>query len=126
MKARLFRWLACAALLSCGCDFPLPPGPFPDPLPPNPTPIVTVDATLIVIEETASRTPETAAILTDVAFWNSLGCKWRFYDDDSPDAAVYLPMVSERPGLIVFDKAGKKTWAGALPKTTDDIRRLVK
>lgn len=110
---------------AAGCEIPIPPGPTPDPINP-PVPVVTTEATIIVIEETANRDFDTASILGDIAFWTSLGVKFRLYDDDSPDAAKYLNLVKERPGMIVLDKAGKKTWAGALPKTTDEVRRLVK
>ena len=109
--------------LGLGCEIPLPPTP-PGP---NPPPIVvTTDATVIVIEETAERDFDTASVLGDITFWTSLGVKFRLYDDDSPDAAPYLPIVKERPGLIVLDKHGRKTWSGRLPKTTDEIKRLVK
>ena len=119
--------LACAlaAFVVCGCNIPMPPVPVPPT--PEPTPIVvTTEATLLVIEESADRTPETATVLGDVAFWSGLGVKWRFIDDDSPEAVAYLSMVTERPGLVVLDKAGKKTWGGPLPRTTDEIKRLVK
>ena len=110
--------------LAVGCDLPIPVPPGPGPQPP---PIViTTDATLIVIEETADRTPETASVLGDITFWSGLGTKWRFIDDDSPEAAAYLSLVNDRPGLLVFDKDGKKLWGGSLPKTTDEIKRLVK
>jgi hypothetical protein len=106
--------------LSFGCN--IKPTPVP---PPPPGPVVTTDAVLVVIEETAERTPAAAGVLGDIAFWNGLGAGWRFYDDDSPDARAYLPMVADRPGLIVLDKSGKKVWSGPLPKTTDEIRKLV-
>ena len=111
--------------LAIGCELPVPPVP-PGPSPQPPPIVITTDATLIVIEETADRTPETAAVLGDITFWSGLGVKWRIYDDDSPDAVVYLPLVKDRPGLIVFDKTGKILWGGALPKTTDDVRKLVR
>ena len=114
-----------ALSLLIGCELPIPPTPEPSPRP-QPAPIVTTEATLIVIEETAERTPETAAVLGDIAFWSGLGVRWRFYDDDSPDSVVYLPLVNDRPGLIVLDKSGKKVWSGPLPTTTEEIKRLVR
>lgn len=119
------RWLLTCVLVSIlGCElpFPVPPQPQPGPNPP----FVVADATLIVIEETADRTPETATVLGDIGFWSGLGVRWRFYDQDSADAVVYLSMVAQRPGLIVLDKAGKKVWSGPLPKTTDEVRKLVR
>ncbi len=107
-------------LLLIGCSLPLPPVP----VPPNPVPIITTEATIIVIEESADRDFDTASVLGDIGFWTSLGVKFRIYDDDSPDAAKYLPLVNDRPGMLVLDKNGKKTWGGPLPKTTDEIKRL--
>lgn len=112
---------ALAAFVVCGCELPLPPpDPKPDPI------VVTTDATLIVIEESADRTPETATVLGDIAFWSGLGVKFRFIDDDSPEAIAYLSLVKDRPGLIVLDKSGRKIWGGGLPRSTDEIKRLVK
>ena len=118
------RFLLVVSLLlglAIGCELPPSPGPIP-----QPPPIVVADATLIVLEETADRTPEIAAVLGDITFWSGLGTKWRFIDDDSPEAAAYLSLVNDRPGLIVFDKAGKRVWGGPLPRSTDEIRKLVK
>lgn len=120
------RFLAFVfALLLVGCSLPLPPIPQPQPNPPTPI-VVTTEATIVVIEETAERSFDTASVLGDITFWTSLGVKFRLYDDDSPDAAKYLPLVKERPGMIVLDKDGKTKWSGPLPKTTDEIRKLVK
>lgn len=118
----LFVGSMVAGLFAFGCEMPVPPGPTPDPTPI----VVTKDATLIVIEESADRTPETATVLGDIAFWSGLGVKWRFIDDDSPEAIAYVSMVKDRPGLIVLDKSGRKTWGGGLPRSTDEIKRLVK
>lgn len=111
--------LALSVLVGCEIPTPQPPGP-------NPPPVVVTDSTVIVIEETAERTPDTATVLGDVAFWSSLGVKWRIYDDDSPDSVVYLPLVNDRPGMVVLDKGGRKVWSGPLPKTTDGVKRLLK
>ena len=125
MKKRWLIWLTSAALLSCGCNIPMPPVPVPPT--PDPTPIVvTTEVTLLVIEESADRTPEVATVLGDITFWSGLGVKFRFIDDDSPEAIAYLSLVKDRPGLIVLNKSGKMTWGGALPRSTDEIKRLVK
>ena len=121
IDARFAAFMLALSLL-IGCEIPLPPNP-PGP---NPPPVVTTDATVIVIEETADRDFDTASVLGDITFWTSLGVKFRLYDEDSPDAVNYLPLVKDRPGMLVLDKNGKKIWGGALPKTTDEIRRHVR
>lgn len=108
--------------LVVGCSIPLPPVPEPEPSPP----VVTSETTIVVIEETSSRDFDTASVLGDITFWTSLGVKFRLYDDDSPDAVQYLPLVKDRPGMLIIDKRGQKKWSGLLPKTTDEIKRLIK
>ena len=91
------------------------PDPKPDPKPqPDPAPVVTGTVWLIVVEETADRTPELAAVLNDLAYWQGLRSKdvqFRFYDKDAHDPAAksHLPAATKvgLPALLVVDKSGK-------------------
>lgn len=67
MKQRWIRWLACAAMLSCGCE--LPPGPDPDP---KPVPIVVVPPVTqgqriaLILHESHDQTPELSRLIVDL------------------------------------------------------------
>ena len=116
---------ALLPILISGCLPPNPePGPNPDPPDPNPpAPIVEGDW-WIVIEESADRTPETAAVLRVL---QTAGVNFRVYDDDSEDAAGYLDAVRgiRRPALLVLDKDGTKLDARSLPQSADAMRALI-
>lgn len=112
--------LLTAALLAIGCGLPvIPPGPTPDP-------VIREGSKVVIVEESSERSIEAATVLGDIAFWANLGVQFRIYDDDSPDAEPYLPLIKERPGMLLLDKTGKKLWTGKLPSTTREIERLVK
>ncbi len=121
--------LLLALLIGCLPDV----GPTPDPINP-PTPVVPTpvagDLFVVVMEETGERTPETASVLQGSSeFWQSLktrGVVFRWYDDDSDDAAEYAMNVKERPGLLVFAKDGRVLFKGGLPKDTKDIDAILK
>jgi len=117
------------------------PKPKPDPEPePEPKPQPKPDdnplksaAWLIVVEETAQRTPETAKVLGDLNYWEGLetkGFKRKFYDKDSAEAKAknYPAMVAgtDLPALLVLDASGKKLTAVKLPKSTAEIDSLLK
>lgn len=113
--------IVALAVLTSGC---LPPTPGPQPNPPGPTPGPVVDSVwLIVVEESASRTPESAAVIRELP---SIGQKWRVYDDDSPDAAGYAAAVTDRPGLLVLGPDGTVLRAGKLPQNIEGVRSIVR
>jgi hypothetical protein len=104
---------------------------FPDWLPtPVPTPVVLDEgAWIIVVEETAQRSPEVAKVFAAADFWDGLkarGLNWRAYDDDAPEAAKYVEKVKDRPGVLITDKAGKVVRAGPLPTPIEKLDSLVK
>jgi len=117
------RLLVLILLLLAGC---LPPVPVPpEPIPPGPTPGPVVDsAWVIVIEESAQRTPATAEV---IRYLPSSGLAFRVYDDDSEDASSYLSAVSgiDLPALLVLDKDGKLIRATGLPDSVDGLKRLL-
>lgn len=128
---QLLIGLLLSLLLVCsGCEKLLPPvPPNPDP---NPTPVVNA-SWVIVIEETAARTPQTAAVLGDLNYWRGLssrGIRFRFYDDDSADAARlgYVAKVEgvKRPALLVVDKTGSVVKTTTLPATIAGVDALLK
>ena len=119
--------LLFAILLGCLPNFP------PVPLPIDVVPIVTPvagDVFLIVVEETAERTAETAAVLNGSSeWWHSLGTRgvsYRWYDDDTVGAEKFAADVKERPGFVLMDSTGKRLKTGSLPKTTAELDQILK
>lgn len=124
--------LVLVAVLCFGClpnVVPVVPTPEPTPVVPDGSK-VKGDLFLVVVEETGERTPATAEVLQGSSeFWQGLkarGVVYRWYDDDSDDAAEYAKAVSHRPGWIVFDKNGKALFRGPLPKSTAEIDKFLK
>jgi hypothetical protein len=110
---------------------PVPPAPDPKPKP-DPKPAPAGPFWLIVVEETGDRTPETAAVLGDSAYWLALrakGHKFRFYDKDSADAKDkgYGKAVGDTtlPALLILGADGAKVNAVPLPKSTAGIDALI-
>jgi hypothetical protein len=107
----------------------IPPDPKPDPKPnpPDPpAPVVTGTVWLVVVEETSQRTPELAAVLGDLAYWQGLRTKdvmFRFYDKDSTDPALksHLPdaLTVGLPALLTMDRGGKILDARKLANRAD-------
>jgi len=109
-----------------------PPPPVPDPKPkPDPAPAPAGPLWLIVVEETGERTPETAAVLGDAAYWLALrakGHKFRFYDRDSADAKRlgYVKAAGDAlPALVVLDATGAVVKAVKLPATTAGVDAMI-
>jgi hypothetical protein len=90
------------------------PDPKPEPTPePTPPPVVVDNAWVILIEETEERGKniDWLMIQQNLSLWqgiNNRGYKWRWYDDDSPDAAKYLKDADKVgiPALLVYDRSG--------------------
>jgi hypothetical protein len=114
------------------------PGPQPDPNPdpePGPKPEPNSDAKwIVVVEETNERSVETAKLMNNLKFWESLktrGLQYRFYDDDSPDAASYrgYAVTTGFPSVLILDSKGTVLYMSKLPsgsKAEDEISRTVK
>lgn len=128
---------------------PTPPGPTPPgptPVPPNPPgPIVyTGDIWVAVVEETSTRTPEIAAVLGDLPFYQGLVNSniikgWRAIDPNSPDAKGYDKLaeleiakaknagrVVTYPVMMFVTSKGDSIYSDTLPKDTATIRNLIK
>ena len=107
------------------------PGPGPQPEP-DPKPEPNSNAKwIVVVEESDSRTVETAKVLNNLKFWDSLktrGFQWRVYDDDSPDASTYLgyAVTTGLPSLLMLDDTGKVLYMGKLPAEESRISEIVK
>jgi hypothetical protein len=89
-------------------------------------------AWVLIIEETADRSPVVARLLADQEYWKSLesrGLRWRPYDVDSPDAEAYRGKATEvgLPALLIVAKDGTPLLAKPAPATTQgvdaDVRR---
>ena len=127
------RWAFSFLILLSGC-LPPEPGPNPGPGPepgPNPGPVVD-GCWPIVVEETAERTPERAEVLADLEFWTgleSLGVRFRFYDDDAPAAARFVRDAEQAgvrlPALVVVSPEGRTLRVDSFPKSTAAVRAIV-
>lgn len=112
---------------------PVPPDPKPVPPDPKPKPPTGEVAWLVVVEETAQRTPATAKVLGDLAYWQGLkarGVEWRHYDKDAPEAKSrnYSQFADESglPSLLLLTKTGERLKVVRLPATTAGIDSLLK
>ena len=108
------------------------PQPPPDDGKTDPAPKQVI-AWAIVVEETSQRTADTAKVLGDLAYWQSLkakGVDWRFYDKDSPDAKLrnFDTFGAEvgLPAVLFLAADGKKVGGFKLPKTTAEIDAKMK
>lgn len=121
--------LIFACLVGCLPTIPLIPivDPINPPVVVNP---VAGDVFLIVVEETADRTAETAAVLNGSSeWWHNLGSRdvsYRWIDDDTPGAEKFAAVVKERPGFVLMDSSGKRLKTGLLPKTTAELDQILK
>ena len=106
-------WLSFAVLtglLLAGCNSidDVTPGPGPDPDPGKGGSL-----TLTVIEETQSRSPEVAAVVRDLKFWENLAANdhhWRILRAGTEDAKKFQGAVDQVgiPALVITrDKDGK-------------------
>lgn len=107
---------------------PKPEPPKPEPNPPEPAKSV---SWVVVIEETADRTPAQAKVLADLKWWQSLetrNIKWRHYDEDSDDAEVYKDTIRslKLPAVVLLSKDGQVIAKFELPSTTAELERKLK
>lgn len=115
---------------------PLPP-PKPDPTPPKPDPPKPLNVSwVIIVEDTTQRTPETARVILDTAYWDGLkakGIRMRSYAKNSPDvqAKGYWREFG-LPYMLLLDANGKDAKTGlkpdpiTLPTTTAAIDAILK
>jgi hypothetical protein len=107
-------------------------GPRP---PPKPDPVITDRLFWVVaVEESADRTPDTAKVLGDLKYWQSLLHKWRHYDRDSEAGKGYAKKAGEKnvtlPALLLYAenaKSGDEPVAVVpLPKSTAGVSETIK
>lgn len=117
------------------------PGPQPDPQPdpdpkpsPNPEPGPKPDPSklwVVVVEESAQRTPAHATVILSQEFRATVPQgQWRLVDKDTPVAQglqSYVDRAKGRtlPQMFVVDTAGKILWEGPLPGTPADAVGVV-
>lgn len=102
-----------------------------DQVEPIPPPVVIEGAMVLVVEESAERTPATAKLLADAAYWQTIvdrGMRWRVYDIDSPTAAGLRTQLGQTPlpALIIVDKAMKVLAVQQLPADKAGVDRTIK
>ena len=131
---KLSEFAACVIVVGNPLP-PVPPNPPDPPRPPDP-PIPPVPAGqkvawAVVVEDPSARTPVTAKVLGDLAFWQGLtaaGVDWHIYDGAKPmpdgldRAAKKSPSM---PALILLAKDGTFIRAVPLPSTTDAVKMEV-
>lgn len=135
-RYRLIAWTAIDGVPTEAAEVTIvigkDPGPNPDPGPgpnPDPDPKPGGPYWIIILEETGQRTADTGVILADKAFWKSVtadGSELRVYDDDEPKAAPFVAITDARPALIVTTKNGTVVAVKPLPKTTAEIKEILK
>lgn len=98
-------------------------------------PTVVESAWVILIEETEDRSKHIDWLLIqqNQSLWqgiNNRGYKWRWYDDDSADAAKYLKDSDKvgLPALLIYDKSGNLLGQknAAEIKTADEFNAFIK
>ncbi len=111
---------------------PVPPDVTPEP---KPKPVVTGPLWLVLVEELDDRTPATAKLVNDVAFWQRMKARqvyFRPYDQNEPAAVSkgYVEAATKAnvglPALILLDKDGDVIWVKPRPKDTAAVEALVK
>jgi hypothetical protein len=98
---------------------------------PDPQPAKEPVSWVVVVEETAARTPATARVTADLKFWESLearGVQFRQYDKDAEEAEQYLSGIdiSSLPVVLFLSKSGKVLDRFPLPVDTATIERKLK
>jgi hypothetical protein len=122
------------------------PKPAPPPAPPQPEPgpgpVASPNvAWIIVVEESAKRTPAEGKLFTDAAFWNSMrakGVQMKLYDRDAippakhyldyEDQAIDLTTGQPSPGVpfvLLLDKGGKVIEAFKYPAMNQAIAKRI-
>lgn len=138
-------WLALALSVAglflpaegCRFNWPTPPGPNPSPGPgPDPTPDVVVDPSktkgswVILLEETAERTPEITRVVVNESFWGGLedrGLKYRLIDRNADAFEPYRAIASEIgiPCILILSPTGEVLTKTTLPKSTGELDQIV-
>lgn len=111
---------------------PVPPDVSPEP---KPKPVVSGPLYLILMEELDERTPATAKLVNDTAFWLRMKAKqvyFRPYDQDEPAAKAkgYVEAVQKAnvamPALMLLDADGDVIWVKPRPKDTAAVDALLR
>ena len=109
------------------------PNPNPNPTPQPPVPITSKVLTVVVIEKAIERTPETAAIIANLAYWKSLEPTVEtvhIVPAGTPIADLYKKQVAagggKLPVIILMDHETKKIlFSGPLPTDIVGVSALI-
>jgi len=129
--AKAFMTKAAPAMLMVIGGLVLMVAPWVGSVPMVNPPVNIEGAWVVVVEETAERSPAVARVQSEADYWRGLesrGLKWRFYDVDAPDAASYAKPAREAgiPALVIADPEGKLLAAKPIPATTEGIDAIVR
>jgi hypothetical protein len=127
MKPR--QLLAIVCLILAALLYALDAGLIDDsviPVPPTPKP---TELWAVVVEESADRTPEVAAMLLSPEV-RGLFKQFRLIDKDDVLEPKEEQLKQEGiarglPTLLLVDPSGKVWWKGDVPRTVDDWRKVV-
>lgn len=111
-------------------------GPRPPPKPepgPTPTPITAKTLTVVIVEKALERTPESAAIIANLSYWDSLKATVEtvhIVPIGSSIAELYKKQVANNSGklpiVILMDHESKKVlFSGPLPEDTAAMTTLI-
>ena len=103
------------------------------PVPPPPPPPSQKVAWVIVVEDAAARTVDTARVLGDTAFWTSLrarGIDWELYDAAAPAVKtnrydIAAGKAGGLPAMVLLSSTGDVIKSIKLPATTADVAKEI-
>lgn len=100
--------------------------PIPSPIP-SPKP----GSWVVLVEETQERSSDTAKLLSDGQWMESLKArqlKFRAYDDDQPESATYVPIANAAglPAVVVVSPEGVVLASFKLPSDRAELDRRIK
>ena len=118
---------------------PVPPDPPPPPIPPDPPPPIVVEQLhVIIVEESADRTPEQAKVLLSKAvrdYLTSVDGVLHIVDQDVTDGDGNMPSTvagwiqrakdKTLPWLFLVDENGREVASQALPTTPETFLELL-
>lgn len=86
------------------------------------------DCWIVIIEESSERSPETAILLANKTWRDSLETRkinWRIYDKDQAEAERYSSIINSLPCVIFITPDGKVVNQSPLPADAKSFDKLI-